>query len=631
MKSIRSRLISLRGLLLIAALVLALTGCGAKGSVPAETAVPVELEESTAGTAEPAAPDSAESFGSPEVPESAAAAKAGFFLTAEYDRLYFAPLDGSAPQLLVDASTVCTARRNDWLYASFEDGRVLRLRADGSGAQEELLPAGGRVYRELVPFDGGFLGVWYSLREGSGCDLYRDGSEAPEALFPGNINPGSCVAGKYLYCLLYGTGDGVLLNALRPDSLETVWEMRVDSMTELLPDEDGILCFIPNSGELYRLDEDTGALTRLDLPLEKTDCELLLSRDGVCLVKGNYSDDYRSYLVSQDGRRELDISPYYYRLKDTLGSNALLYYTDGEESAASENTWYTLDCYRVLDLKSGELTEFPVRGQYGALFAEGDFPVLDSSTARRPVTSELYAFFCESTGAGGTLPLCSTTHGAWLNIADGVADLALLAAPTQEEQDYLDERGVSVEMKLYGGDGLVFIGNRGCGVENLSLEQVRAIYRGEIRNWAELGGANHAIRVLYRDDQSGSQRLFERMLWKDGPVPDFEALGYDRLDEMSTIVSECLRDPYALGYSIMTYLNDVYSSEDLLTFSLEGYAATPENVAAANYPLGTQGYVVIRSDEPENSPARRLFDWFGSPLSDVILTRNGVTPLHGEE
>ena len=182
-------------------------------------------------------------------------------------------------------------------------------------------------------------------------------------------------------------------------------------------------------------------------------------------------------------------------------------------------------------------------------------------------------------------------------------------------------------MKLYGGDGLVFIGNKACGVDDLSLDQVRAIYRGEITNWKELGGVDHKINVLYRDDQSGSQRLFERMLWKDEPVPDFEALGCERLDDMSTIVSMCLYDPYAIGYSIMTYLNDVFGNEDLLAFSLNGYSATPENVASKNYPLGTQGYVVIRADEPEGSPARRLFDFFGSPLSDVILTRNGVTPL----
>ena len=78
----------------------------------------------------------------------------------------------------------------------------------------------------------------------------------------------------------------------------------------------------------------------------------------------------------------------------------------------------------------------------------------------------------------------------------------------------------------------------------------------------------------------------------------------------------------------MTYLNDVFGNEDLLAFSLDGYEATPENVAAKNYPLSTQGYVVIRSDEAEDSPARRLFNWFGSPLSDYMLQSNGITPLN---
>ena len=77
----------------------------------------------------------------------------------------------------------------------------------------------------------------------------------------------------------------------------------------------------------------------------------------------------------------------------------------------------------------------------------------------------------------------------------------------------------------------------------------------------------------------------------------------------------------------MTYLSDVYGNENLLAFSLEGFSATPENVATKQYPLSTQGYVVIRTDEEENSPARRLFNWFGSPLSDLILNNNGITPL----
>ena len=286
-----------------------------------------------------------------------------------------------------------------------------------------------------------------------------------------------------------------------------------------------------------------------------------------------------------------------------------------------------MERYYLFDGVAGTLTEITALGEDGRLFQNGDFPLLDSSTARKPVTESIYSFFCLENGLPGAAPVCNTTHLAWLALADRQTDIALLAAPTEEEQAYLEEQGVEVEMKLYGGDGLVFIGNRACGVSDLTLDDLRAVYRGEITNWSQLGGVDQPIRVLYRDDQSGSQRLFERMLWGDEPVPDFAALGFERLDEMSSIVWECLYNPYCIGYSIMTYLQDVFDQEELLCFSLNGCPASPETVAAGEYPLGTKGYVVIRADEPDDSPARRLYDWIGSPISDEILNNNGVTPL----
>ena len=273
-------------------------------------------------------------------------------------------------------------------------------------------------------------------------------------------------------------------------------------------------------------------------------------------------------------------------------------------------------------------TMFVPRSENTRMFEYGDFPVLDSSTARKPVAWEIFDLFCEGGAMSGQTPVCNTTHGAWLALADRTSDIAMLAAPTEEEQAYLKEKGVKVEMKLYGGDGMVFIGNKACGVDDLSLDDVRAIYRGQITNWAELGGVDAPIRVLYRDSQSGSQRLIEKMLWGDEPAPDYEALGFARLDEMSTIVGECLYSPYTIGYSVMTYLNDVYGEEDLLAFTLDGVEAKPENIANGTYSLATKGYVVIRSDEAEDSSARRLYDWFGSTSCDELLQNNGVTPLH---
>ena len=91
-----------------------------------------------------------------------------------------------------------------------------------------------------------------------------------------------------------------------------------------------------------------------------------------------------------------------------------------------------------------------------------------------------------------------------------------------------------------------------------------------------------------------------------------------------------IHDPYSIGYSIMTYLDDVYENEQLKVFAVDGVVPSVDTVKDGSYPYHTQGFVVIRSDEPKSSPARRLFDWFGSPVSDEILIANGITPLHGE-
>lgn len=285
--------------------------------------------------------------------------------------------------------------------------------------------------------------------------------------------------------------------------------------------------------------------------------------------------------------------------------------------------------YTVLS-SQGNLTFLDITGIAGSMFPNGDFPVLDSSTARQPVTTALYNLFVKNYGYEGAEPLCSTTHGAWLNIADKTVDLAFLAAPTTEEEAYLKEKGVEVEMKLYGGDGLVFIGHKDNPVTNLTHEQIIGIYRGEITNWKELGGPNHPINVYYRDDQSGSQRLFENLVFRGLEIPDFSALGFSEIDAMNTIVGVILYDPYGIGYSIMTYLSDVYEHESLRVFSVNDAIPSPATIQDRSYPYNTQGYLVIRKDEPIDSPARRLFNWFGCAMSDDLLLANDVTPLHGE-
>lgn len=546
-----------------------------------------------------------------------------FCVTLESSRLYAFPAGGGEGRLLVDKYTNCFDQDGDSVLASFDDGGVARVDIR-TGEVEEILPAGTQLFHRIHAYSGGFVGEYYSIRE-SKLYLCENGKE-PVEIFPGEYFGDVCVSGDVLIGSDY-SGDTCRITGYVLPSLEKLWTDILDPYCyPSYNSSDNYFISDSSRGVQMRVDPVNGAISILSGYFTVND-NILHAYNDTYLVEGNYQTNFALNLVCGSERLTLDLPQAETTRYVASARDGKVLISCSASVEAGDYGWTNTTTYIVLDMESAKLYIVDLNGLYSELFADGDFPVMDSSTARKPLVQNIYRFFCLDTGYGGAEPLCSTTHGAWLNIADKKADIALLAAPTDEEKAYLAERGVEVEMKLYGGDGLVFIGNSACGVTDLTLDQVRAIFRGEITNWSELGGADHAIRVLYRDDQSGSQRLFEKMVFKGEDVPDYEALGFERLDEMNTLVSACLDDPYAIGYSIMTYLNDVYSNEALLAFSLNGYSATPENVRTGDYPLGTKGYVVIRSDEPENSPARRLYNWFGSPLSDTFLTSCGITPL----
>ena len=257
-------------------------------------------------------------------------------------------------------------------------------------------------------------------------------------------------------------------------------------------------------------------------------------------------------------------------------------------------------------------------------FYPEDFPVIDSSTARKPITEEIYNYFMSNYTGEDKLPLCSKTHGAWLNLADKVADLVFLVAPTEEEESHFREVKANIEIKAYGYDGLGFIVSPDCPVKSLTQEQIRGIYECKITNWKQVGGPDAEIHPYFRDEQSGSQRLFEDFLWPDGDAPDFSSM-MDHFyfeDDMESITDSVSADKYAIGYNIISYLGWAFDEGYIDLVAIDGVVPKTETFKDNSYPYITPAYVAIRADEPKDSPARRLYDWIGSEKSVEIISGN---------
>ena len=562
-----------------------------------------------------------------------------FCYAYEGDRLYCQDINGENLTELGDTKVLQTLQKDNYVvYTVEDDGMYLMDLTDETSVKV--------TDKDAVSFEIADGFVVYALFdvETQSNSLYSYNSETGETTqivdswqYGGMRAQGTSL----VYTDALATEDDYKSYVMCYDLVENKESWRVECEYAGMPSMNDSTVFIPLS-----VDDDTDgqdvAWHELDLKngdkkvsgykLLQTDTVVFIGSGGIWVT--NYDIDGSGiYFVTTEGRQlvfDFGVKMGIVQYLGSCGNKALI-------ARTMYNTYeplmyeYPEKAFMTLDGETDVAENITSLGKYGQMFKDGDFPLMDSSTARKPLTTAIYSFFCLERDIPGATPLCSTTHNAWLNIADKKVDIALLAVPTQEEQDYLKEKGVEVEMKLYGGDGLVFIGNDACGVTDLTIEEIKAIYRGEITNWKELGGVDHEIEVLYRDPQSGSQRLFEQLVWgEDEELPDFEALGFNILDDMSTIVMYCRANPYAIGYSIMTYLKDTYDYEELQAFSVNGYEPTQENVESKNYPFATRGYVVIRSDEPEDSPARRLYNWFGSSVCDDILQANGITPISDE-
>ena len=247
----------------------------------------------------------------------------------------------------------------------------------------------------------------------------------------------------------------------------------------------------------------------------------------------------------------------------------------------------------------------------GMTLAEGMtmLPQIDNSTARIPITDAIYTYFTER-GAQGPAPMCSKTHGAWLNLADGKADIIFLIAPTADEMQYFADAGVDIEMKVYGFDGLVFMGNASNPAQNLSSAEIRSIYRGDITDWygvedCPVGGE---IVAYIRNPESGSQRMFENLVWTGYEMPDFQSMGFqegevvgatpykmEEIDDMSDITLNVMENRYSIGYNIMSYVSNVFLGDEVEkpkvvttgSVNLRGYSGLEYDVLAS-VPAGTE-------------------------------------------
>ena len=247
----------------------------------------------------------------------------------------------------------------------------------------------------------------------------------------------------------------------------------------------------------------------------------------------------------------------------------------------------------------------------------GDLPVIDGAAALYPVfsgfvnavyPSDSVSFDGENFAPDSALQF-HNTRGAYAAIVDGTADVVICAAPSKEQLEYAEQNGVELELVPIGREAFVFIVNKNNPVDDLTVEQARGIYSGDIEKWSEVGGENRYIDALQRNEGSGSQTAM--LSFMDG-IP------------MKRSLTGLFGS--AIGFSFRYYVEGIVENSDVKMLSLNGVYPSPENIANESYPLVSSFYAVYRKGD-DNPNITALIDWILSDEGQGIVEKSGYAPL----
>lgn len=259
----------------------------------------------------------------------------------------------------------------------------------------------------------------------------------------------------------------------------------------------------------------------------------------------------------------------------------------------------------------------------------GDLPVLDGAAALLPVYAAIVDavypvgsvtyeggvfsddnYYGENFAPDSAMQYRNTVRG-YRAIVDGNADILFCAAPSAEQRQYAADRGVELIYTPIGREAFVFFVNQQNPVNTLTAEEIRAIYAGEIRNWADVGGPRRIINPITRLTGSGSQTMMEAFMGERaiGPKSPFAAAGA------------------SIGFSFRYYLADMVDNAGVKMLSLNGIYPSTENIKNGTYPVVTEFYAIHRRDE-DNPNVSRLIDWILSPEGQAIIEGSGYVGIN---
>jgi len=200
------------------------------------------------------------------------------------------------------------------------------------------------------------------------------------------------------------------------------------------------------------------------------------------------------------------------------------------------------------------------------------------------------------------------------NVKDGTYKLGFSSRELKEEETQ------GIEYKTIALDGIALVVNPSNKIENITLEQIKGIFTGEIKNWSELGGADAEIVVVSRENGSGTRSAFEEIA-KIGELLTEKAIIKSGNGEVASYVAG---EPNAIGYTSFVTLES--TKDKIKGLQVESIKPEIANVQNQTYKL-SRPFIMIYDSSKINEAEKAFIDFLFTEEGQDILEEAGAIKL----
>ena len=237
----------------------------------------------------------------------------------------------------------------------------------------------------------------------------------------------------------------------------------------------------------------------------------------------------------------------------------------------------------------------------------------DGSTSMQKVIMSLKETF-EGENAGVEVTYNPTGSGSGITaVAEGRCDIGLSSRALKDAEK---EQGLVGTVLAY--DGIAVIVHPENTVEALTVEQIAAIYTGEITNWSEVGGIDAEIVLIGREAGSGTRGGFEEIVG----VEDV-CLYRQELTSTGDVITAVSQNPGAIGYASLASVKDTVKA-----IKVGGVAPSEETVKDETYAIQRPFVLVTKEGTALTETAQAFFDFITSEAAREVISAAGVVPAN---